>query len=324
MSAATIGNKFNASMSYSQADIKSNYSVSQFSENVLLSGGTVNATRTVLHSYSILPNGANFTLRFESYDKDGTTTLGENTVAIKYVCQISNAPFPPRSPPNRSGPSFPLNIALPHSRHFFGAPYSHFRADRLKYSAHLSGWNFTAPNHQVRLMIIGAYYSGSYDTPIPTLDQQDWNTSARHLLITWGATGPVLDTLLDTDVWALADDSVANILLAPNPTIDLASNVFGYDYPKYMASTFGYVLPRFSEQLTWDPTLLMSLFSDDPTSRTTNKSNFDRNRNIIIGCVVGGIVLIVLGIVIAALIVKNKNVRDQRSVIHDQSPATLA
>lgn len=105
------GTTFNATRSWSQDVLRANYTVSSFSETVFLSGGNVTATRDVLHSYAILPNGANLTLRFEVYDQDGTMEWGSNTVSIKYVFKTSPL-TPSPSLPHFLTPPFCLLASL--------------------------------------------------------------------------------------------------------------------------------------------------------------------------------------------------------------------
>lgn len=171
-------------------------------------------------------------------------------------------------------------------------------------------------------MITGTYVSGPYDIASPSLEQVGWTGPARHLVITWPPNGPLKETVFDTDVWAVADGVVGNIQLAPNPVTSPSYIDFHTTYPQYEAVTFGYVLPYFNSTLAWDPNVLMTLFSDDPSSPQANKSNFDRNRNIIIGCVVGGIALIVLVIVVAFVIFKKKDGLSQRSRLSDGRAVT--
>lgn len=215
--------------------------------------------------------------------------------------------------PTLSDISLLLVPALSRSIYDLLALFRLYRANRIKYTAFLSNWNLAAAGHRVRLMITGTYVSGPYDIVTPTLDQVDWTGPARHLVITWPPIGPLKETVFDTDVWAVSDGVVGNIQLAPNPVTNLSSIVFQTTYPQFEAVTFGYVLPYFNDTCAWDPSVFMSLFSDDPSTPSAKRTTFDRNRDIIIGCVVGGIALIVLVIVVAFVVFKNRDNSSQRS-----------
>lgn len=152
-------------------------------------------------------------------------------------------------------------------------------------------------------MITGKYVSGPYESTTPSVLPLDWFGPARHVQITWPSSGPLNEAVLDVDIWALADDSVSNIALAPNPLRENSTT-----------DTLGLVLPPFSRTITWDPNVLISLFSEDPTQPGVKRSNFDRNRNIIIGCVVGGVALIVASIIIGFIIFKKKSSLRTRSM----------
>jgi hypothetical protein len=62
--------------------------------------------------------------------------------------------------------------------------------------------------------------------------------------------------------------------------------------PKYAQATFGFVLPKFTNVVAWDPTLLATLFSEPTAPAATPTPASSKTVPIVAGSVVGGVVLI--------------------------------
>jgi hypothetical protein len=193
------------------------------------------------------------------------------------------------------------------------------RASRLKYNAFVSDWTFAGPDRRLRAIIKATYTTGPHYIYIPRLEQVDWLGPARHVVVEWPQTGP-LQTTLDSDGWALGDGALFNMPLAPNPMRDSEYfNLNNDTIPRGCDVTFGWILPPFENVSAWDPTILMSLFTGstpnpDPASPPTPKSNFDKNSAVIVGCVVGGVVLIVAAVIGGYLIYTKTNDKNSKRV----------
>lgn len=141
--------------------------------------------------------------------------------------------------------------------------------------------------------------SGVYDAQIPNFTQHDWSGPTKRIDVTWPVTAN-FQVALSSDLWAVADDSVYILALAPNPTRDLGYLEVQNDVePKYARATFGFVFPKFQQSLSWDPTLLASIFGTDTPPTSTPEAKSSKTVSIVAGSVVGGVVVLAAALAIA-------------------------